>query len=66
MSHFLLGQRVEYQHTTDPRVYRVTLVKYLCADRFYALVEACGKEWLVRSERLRHIGGCPRQGKNAA
>jgi len=63
MNHFLVGQRVEYQHTTDPRVYRGTLVKYLCRDRHYALVEEHGKCWLVRRERLRHIGGCPRQGR---
>jgi len=66
MRHFFLGQRVEYQHSTDTRVYGGTLYKYLCADKFYAVVEALGKKWLVKSERLRHIGGCPRQGKNAA
>ena len=65
MTHFLLGQRVEYQDTQSARVFRGTLVKYLCADRFYAVIEAHRKQFLVRSERLRHVGGCPRQGKAA-
>ena len=65
MTHFLLGQRVEYQDTQSARVFRGTLVKYLCKDRFYAVIESCGRQFLVRSERLRHVGGCPRQGKAA-
>jgi hypothetical protein len=64
-SFFFLGQRVEYQDTQSPKVYRGTLIKYLCSDRYYAVLEECGKRWLVRRERLRHIGGCPRQGKHS-
>lgn len=55
---FQLGQRVEYRHSAGPHIFRGNLIRYLCADRFYAVVEAHDREWVVRSDRLRHVGSC--------
>lgn len=59
MTIFSPGQRVEHKHHSSPRVFRETLVRFLCPDKFLAVVEDdWGKKYIVATHRLRPIGGC--------
>jgi hypothetical protein len=61
---FFVGQRIEYEDNQSPRIYTGTITRW-AFKRYYAFIEAHGKQWLVRADRLKHIGTCQRRGKAA-